>query len=148
MERGRCTGSGWIIPGAKDYRPPRLANTPTISQATPDSFLPRWGKKPYGLAVYEGDCQAYEPPLCKGRWLPEGQTEGLYVTSLAKYNPSAPTGQLPLHKGAYTGGFSSRWTAKTDDNILVFLAGGAWHLGAGDAAKPTSAPTSRPAPRR
>ncbi|MBR4069155.1 MAG: hypothetical protein IKK08_11095, partial [Clostridia bacterium] len=25
----------------------RLAITPTISQATPDSFLPRWGKKPF-----------------------------------------------------------------------------------------------------
>ena len=24
------------------------ANTPTISQAAPDSFLPRWGKKPFG----------------------------------------------------------------------------------------------------
>ena len=31
-----------------DCRPQRLANTPTISQATPDSFLPRWGKKPWG----------------------------------------------------------------------------------------------------
>ena len=35
----------------------RLANTPTISQATPDSFLPRWGKKPSGLAVFLGDRQ-------------------------------------------------------------------------------------------
>ena len=38
-------------------------------------------------------CGVYKAPLCKGRWLPEGQTEGLYVTSLAKYNPSAPPGQ-------------------------------------------------------
>ena len=29
------------------YRPQRLAITPTISQATPASFLPRWGKKPF-----------------------------------------------------------------------------------------------------
>ena len=36
---GRCR---WEIA----YRPQRLANTPTISQATPASFLPRWGKKP------------------------------------------------------------------------------------------------------
>ena len=35
-----------------------------------------------------GDSQPYEPPLCKGRWLPVGQTEGLCVTITAKYNPS------------------------------------------------------------
>ena len=51
-----------------------------------------------------GKSHHHEPPLCKGRWLPVGQTEGLYVTSLAKYNPSAPSGQLPLHKGAFGSG--------------------------------------------
>ena len=57
MEQGRFTGSGWLPPGAEDYRPQRLANTPTISQATPDSFLPRWGKKPFGVGVFLGDRQ-------------------------------------------------------------------------------------------
>ena len=45
-----ATDIGLATTPAEDYRPHRLAITPTISQATPDSFLPRWGKKPFLLA--------------------------------------------------------------------------------------------------
>ena len=69
---------GLATPGAEDYRPLRLAMTPTISQATPDSFLPRWGKKPLGLAVVRGDRHPHKAPSSGGSWLPEGQTEGAW----------------------------------------------------------------------
>ena len=163
MERGWLPTSAYMPPQTEDRRPQRLAITPTISQAAPASFLPRWGKKPLQLGVFHensqphkapsvggscrrqategawsrggipfrlgccprqkttvpnalqsplpsvrlrlpasspaggrslgvgggvGDSQPYEPPLCKGRWLPVGQTKGLYVTITAKYNPS------------------------------------------------------------
>ena len=147
-------GAGWLP--TSTWLPHQQKTTVPIALQLPlpsvrlrlTASSPAGGRSLFGWLSTEGDSQAYEPSLCKGRWLPEGQTEGLYVTSLAKYNPSAPTGQLPLHKGAYTGGFYRRWTAKTDGNILVFLGGDACQLGVGEAAKSSSAADSRPAPRR
>ena len=72
---------------SKDYRPPRLAITPTIRHYVPASS-PAGGRSLFGWLSTKGDRQLHEPPLCKGRWLPVGQTEGLYVTITAKYNPS------------------------------------------------------------
>ena len=66
------------------------------------------------------------PPLCKGRWQSEGLTEGLLrcyalrTVGVAGDNPSAPSGQLPLHKGA----------------IAAFLAAAAARYGAGDQWSP------------
>ena len=95
-----------------------------------------------------GDSQPYEPPLCKGRWLPVGQTEGLYVTITAKYNPSvsyadsSPCTGEPLLVAFTAADLLNPWQQ------LAFLAVGACQLEVRDAAKPTSAATSRPAPRR
>ena len=74
-----------VAGGEKDYRPHRLAITPTISQATPASFLPRWGKKPWGGSFRRGQA-TQKAPLCKGS-CPEG-AEGLEVAVLHIFKQS------------------------------------------------------------
>ena len=60
----RVFGVGVAV-GENVYRPHRLANTPTISQASPDSFLPRWGKKPWGGCFPWGQATHKAPSV---RW--------------------------------------------------------------------------------
>ena len=55
---GAYTVSGRTMPGAENDRPHRPAITPTISQATPASFLPRWGKKPFCWLLCLGTANA------------------------------------------------------------------------------------------
>ena len=53
-------------------------------------------------------CQP-KPPLCKGRWIAARRDGGIAcdrlclpgVAQVCGGNPSAPSGQLPLHKGAF-----------------------------------------------
>ena len=100
LMNGRYIGSDWQ-PRVKVYRPQRLANTP-YHQALRASFLPRWGKKPWGGWLHWGQ-PTKKAPLCKGS-CPEG-AEGLYLAGNVMYNPSVcPTGShLPLHKGGSWG---------------------------------------------
>ena len=93
---------GVAVTRGRDYRPHRLAITPTISQATPDSFLPRWGKKPFRLAVYEGGQPSIRASPVQGKVAArraDGRVvlgEGSYVQSLSSYG-AAPFAQGSLH---------------------------------------------------
>ena len=87
-------GAGRLVGAEVDFAASRTSSwhAPTAEKT---SMLPLVSQTSNGKSHH------HEPPLCKGRWLPVGQTEGLYATSPAKHNPSAPSGQLPLHKGAF-----------------------------------------------
>ena len=83
----RLPSRRWVVPGEwKDSVP--IALQLPLPSGTTCQLPPPLGEEAFLLAVFSGDSQPYEPPLCKGRWLPVGQTEGLYVTITAKYNPS------------------------------------------------------------
>ena len=54
----------------------------------------------FHLLLQTGDflflfCMGAKPPLCKGRWLPVGQTEGLPLSLL--YNPPVSSADSPLY---------------------------------------------------
>ena len=63
-----------------------------------------WNPKNTRVCVCFHLRQRQKPPLCKGRWLAEGETEGLLPLSSSYstggFNPSVASRQRPLHKGA------------------------------------------------
>ena len=90
--RGGVPVRGGCCRWGKDYHPHRLAITPTISQATPASFLPRWGKKPLAWlsalgtptpkgSLIRGSCRLSKNPRGVGGPQPsdcKSETSGVY----------------------------------------------------------------------
>ena len=118
---------------AKDYRPQRLAITPTIRHYVPASS-PAGGRSLWvGGGV--GDSQP-KAPLCKGS-CPEG-AEGLYLARDVTYNPSVcPSGShLPLHRGGFLRPCGARSPTQFHAAVLrVSITGSAAIWGLGVAAK-------------
>ena len=118
MERGRCTGSGWIMPGAKDYRPQRLAITPTIRHYVPASS-PAGGRSLLGwvfslrtgnsirLLPLGGSCRRQ---ATEGAWSGVATDIGLHAARGRKPPSPAPC-KYPYHQ-ALRASFLPRWGKK------------------------------------
>ena len=76
---GRCAASGRVLPLGNRLPSPSPCNYPH-HQALRASFLPRWGKKPFRLAVFFGDSQPKAPSV---RWATEGSACAVRTTPKA-----------------------------------------------------------------
>ena len=72
-------------------------------------------------------CAGPKPPLCKGRWLPEGQTEGLTAERWAPGNPPGEKSLIfhpaPFAQGGH-GGAAKGFTQGGHGSGLGFTQGG------------------------
>ena len=95
--------------------PSRIFNVRLISFGI--TILPQSSTRRTISVAFFSFLQGTKPPLCKGRWLPAGQTEGLPLSM--QYNPPVSSADSPL----YTRGPFPVPTIILQITILLFVKG-------------------------